>query len=219
MPSFSVPPSGSDVWIFAGSSTGGSAKAMHWDGNQWLDVPLPAGVYPDDAVVLGPSDVWVLGPSGCAGSAASGGCTTTIYHWDGAAWSPFTVPILADELSGAALSGSAPGNVWVGTWVPTKPGQPGRLLHWDGHSWHQITAPRDSVTETPLVTDGHSGVWMGPWTHWTGTRWVSVQAGSSLACGLDDFARVPGTATMWGGGTTLRGSAFNAVICAYPTVP
>ena len=35
----------------------------------------------------------------------------------------------------------------------------------------------------------------------------------------DDFARVPGTATMWGGGTTLRRSAFNAVICAYPTVP
>jgi hypothetical protein len=273
-----VAPSGHGVWIFAVSSQDGSAKAVRWNGNQWINVPLPAGVYPDDAVVLGPSDAWVLGRSYCPGPAASPGCTTTVYHWDGAGWTPFTVPVLADVLSGASLSGSAPGNVWlagadgpcaaapcsyrvdayrwngatwlhvagmprtrsyhlpgvavggarnawVGTWAPATPRHPGRLLHWTGRRWQQVSAPRAVLAETPLVTDGHDGVWMGPWARWTGQRWVSMPAlarGNSSACVLDDLTRVPGTTIVWGAGARQRTPGkpvFNAVICANPRVP
>ena len=48
-----------------------------------------------------------------------------------------------------------------------------------GRRWNTISAPRSLTTQTPLVTDGRSGVWIGPWAHWTGTRWRSTLPGSA----------------------------------------
>ena len=91
-------------------------------------------------------------------------------------------------------------DVWVGAWSATRARHPGRLMHWNGRRWHMVDAPRLIVTETPLVTDGHHGVWMGPWAHWTGTRWVGNGATSALACSLVNFTRIrPGDALGGGG--------------------
>jgi len=267
-----------DLWVFAVPGNGGDAKAVRWDGTQWQDIPLPAGVYPDDVAVLKPTDAWVVGPQQpCTGNGTSQVCPTTLYHWDGSTWSPFTLPIVVDELSGSALAasgpnhvwvagashpcvaspcsyrvkvyswngstwGKAPGfprvdsyylpavaissgrNVWVGTWSTTNTGHRGRLLHWNGSTWSTIGAPSSltAPTGTPMVTDGRNGVWMGPWARWTGTHWRDATVNAASACQPQALARVPGTTTLWGGGSVLRsqtGPTFDSVICAYPQAP
>lgn len=264
----------SDVWIFAVSDKDGHAKAVHWDGSRWHSLPLPGGVYPDDAVVLGPSNAWVVGPSGCTGNRASRRCQTMLYHWTGRMWGVSSVPIVVDQLSGAALSASGPRNVWlvgadgpcaaapcsyrvdayrwngrtwrrvlgmpavrsyhlpgvtvtghdvwVGTWA-TRAGHPGRLLHRNSSGWHQISAPLAVATGTPLIADGHGGVWMGPWARWTGKHWINAVPAANAGCDdLQSLARFPGTTTLWGGGATARAPrshVFDSVICRYPKVP
>jgi hypothetical protein len=268
--------SASDVWAFAASANGGNPEAVRWDGNQWLTIPLPAGVFPDDAVVLAPADAWLVGRTqSCTGSGAAKVCPTTVYHWDGSEWSPFSVPLVIDPLSTGGISASGSRNVWVtgssrdclsspcsytpeayhwngsawskapsmplkhsfyepgiavgsrtdvwvGAWSATRARHPGRLMHWNGRRWHMVDAPRLIVTETPLVTDGHHGVWMGPWAHWTGTRWVGNGGTSALACSLVNFTRIPGQATLWGVGAISRtptSATFDSVICALPKTP
>ena len=85
-----------------------------------------------------------------------------------------------------------------------------------------VDAPLSVVTETPLVTDGHRGVWMGPWARWTGTRWVGNGGTSSHTCSVGNFTRVPGQATLWGEGAISRtptSATFDSVICALPKAP
>jgi hypothetical protein len=258
----------SDVWVFAVPGGGVNAKAVRWNGTRWQDIPLPAGEFPDDVAVLKPGDAWLAGSQqACTGSGASQVCATTLYHWDGSTWSPFTVPIVVSALSASGpdhvwvtgtsrpcdgqpcsirvrvynWNGSAwrktpgfprvysryqPGlamtsgrNVWVGTWATRKREHPGRLLHWNGSRWRTISAPRSLTTETPLVTDGGHGVWLGPWAHWTGTRWVSTLASSPSACGIASLARIPGRATLWGAGWAAHGGTFDGVVCSYPRTP
>lgn len=267
--------SASDVWAFAASANGGNPEAVRWDGNQWLTIPLPAGVFPDDAVVLAPADAWLVGRTEpCTGSGAAKVCPTTVYHWDGGAWSAFSVPLVIDPLGAGGLSASGPRNVWVagssrdclsscsytpeayhwngstwskapalplrhsfyepgiaagsrtnvwvGAWSATRARHPGRLMHWNGRRWDMVDAPLSVVTETPLVTDGHRGVWMGPWAHWTGARWVGNGGTSSHTCSLENFTRVPGQTTLWGEGAVSRSptsATFDSVICALPKAP
>jgi hypothetical protein len=267
-----------NLWIFAASGSGGDPKAVRWDGSQWQDIPLPAGVYPNDVAVLNPTDAWVVGPQQpCTGTGASQVCPTTLYHWDGSVWSPFTLPIVVDELSASALAASGPNhvwvvgashpcaaspcsyrvrvyswngstwgrwktfprvdsyylpavaissgrNAWVGTWSTTNTGHRGRLLHWNGSRWSTVSAPSrlTAPTGTPMVTDGRNGVWLGPWARWTGTHWRDASGNASSACQPQALARIPGTTTVWGGGSVARnqaGSTFDSVVCAYPRVP
>ncbi|MGI8447754.1 MAG: hypothetical protein ACR2MP_11365 [Streptosporangiaceae bacterium] len=265
--------SASDVWLFAASAGGGSPKAVRWNGSQWVTIPLPAGsYYPDEAVVLSPTDAWVAGPQQpCTGSGAAEVCSTTLYHWDGSSWSPFTLPLTAGEST--ELSASSPTNVWVvgasnpcvasrcsyspvayhwngsawlkapplplvhsyyqpdvaagakknvwvSGWSATRAGQPGRLMHWNGRRWQIIDASSDLLAESPLVTDGARGAWMGPYAHWTGTQWVNTEPFSPVTCGMADLTRIPGTATLWGAGSVLRSAhRSDSVICAYPKAP
>ena len=265
--------SASDVWLFAASANGGSPKAVRWNGSQWATIALPAGsYYPDEAVVLSPADAWVADPQQpCTGSGAAEVCPTTLYHWDGSSWSPFTLPLTAREP--AELSASSPTNVWVAGasnaclasrcsytpvayhwngsawlkapalplahsyyppdvvaggkknvwvsgWSATRAGQPGRLMHWNGSRWQIIDAAHDLLTESPLATDGASGAWMGPYAHWTGTRWVNTEPSSPVTCSMADLTRIPGTATLWGTGSVLRSAdRSDSVICAYPKAP
>ena len=71
--------SASDVWVFAASADGGSPKAVRWNGSHWATIALPAGsYYPDEAVVLSPTDAWVADPQQpCTGTGATEVCPTT----------------------------------------------------------------------------------------------------------------------------------------------
>ena len=265
--------SASDVWVFAASTNGGSPKAVRWNGSQWTTMALPAGTYfPDEAAVLSSTDAWIAVPwQPCTGSGAAEVCSTTLYHWDGSSWSPFTLPLVASEST--ELSASSPTNVWVvgaahpclasrcsvspvayhwngsawlkaptlplahsyyppdvaaggkknvwvSGWSATKARQPGRLMHWNGSRWQIIDASRELLTESPVVTDGARGAWMGPYAHWTGNRWVTTEPFSPVTCSLVDVTRIPGTATLWGAGAvTVSAKLGDSVICAYPKAP
>ena len=140
---------------------------------------------------------------------------TTLYHWDGSSWSPFTLPLVAGEAT--ELSASSPTNVWVvGASHPCLASP----CSYSPPRWQIIDASRDLLTESPLVTDGASGAWMGPYAHWTGNQWVNTEPFSPVTCGLADLTRIPGTATLWGvGGAYRSAKRSDSVICAYPKTP
>jgi hypothetical protein len=103
--------SASDVWVFAMPANGGNPEAVRWNGSRWLTIPLPAGVFPDEAVALAPADTWLVGHTqACTGSGAAEVCPTTVYHWDGSAWIPFSVSLVIDPAPGGlSASGPPPG--------------------------------------------------------------------------------------------------------------
>lgn len=164
-----VAPTGHGVWIFAVSSQGGGAKAVRWNGNQWVGVPLPAGVYPDDAVVLGPSDAWVLGHRDAPAPQPARPARPRSTTGTAPPWSPFSVPVLADELSSAALSGSASGNVWLGGADGPCAAAPCSYqvdaYRWNGTRWHHVMSlPRTRSYYLPgLAVGGARNVWVGTW--------------------------------------------------------
>jgi len=123
-----------------------------------------------------------------------------------------------------AVAISSGRNAWVGTWSTTNTGHRGRLLHWNGSRWSTVGAPSSlaAPTGTPMVTDGRNGVWLGPWARWTGTHWRDATANAASACQPQALSRIPGTTTIWGGGSVARnqaGPTFDGVVCAYPRVP
>jgi hypothetical protein len=195
----------------------------HWNGSTWTAsrVPIVVDQLSGSALAASPSGrIWVAGAlRPCGGPSCS--YRVAVYRWTGSGWAraPGFPRVTSAFLPALAVASAS--SVWVGTWSVTKE-NPGRLLHWAGRGWRTISAPRSLTTATPLVTDGRSGVWMGPWAHWTGTRWTSTLPGSAPACQPQALARVPGRTTLWGGGSVTRspGSpAFTSVICAYPRAP
>jgi len=195
----------------------------HWNGSRWTASLVPAVVDQLSGSALaaaGTGQAWVAGAlRPCGGPPCS--YRVAVYRWTGSGWAraPGFPRVTSAFLPGLAVA--SPSSVWVGTWSVTRE-NPGRLLHWTGRRWNTIGAPRSITTQTPLVTDGRSGVWMGPWARWTGTRWRSTLPGSAPACQPQALARVPGRTTLWGAGSVTRnpaGPTFTSVICAYPRAP
>jgi hypothetical protein len=103
-----------DIW--AVGQFYGSAMTLHWDGSSWSNVPAPdlryMGAATMDVAVRGPGEVWAVGsyPHATLGQQA------LAMRWDGAAWSPVTVPNpqVNSGLAGLALAPN--GDMWgVGT--------------------------------------------------------------------------------------------------------
>jgi photosystem II stability/assembly factor-like uncharacterized protein len=69
----------------------------------------------------GASDAWAVGGDIDAD-------TGTIVHWDGAAWSTFSIPATS-YLN--AVRGTRPDNVWAF-------GMGGAILHWNGTAWSSM---------------------------------------------------------------------------------
>jgi hypothetical protein len=100
LPSVVLSSSPDDVWIFGSPSQ----DAMVWNGSLWRATALPSGFTP--GAVLSSSDVW-----GTAGGACTpvndAICTTTVWHWNGSAWSSSEVKGLYQGFTGAG------GHAWL----------------------------------------------------------------------------------------------------------
>lgn len=228
-----------NLWIFAVPASGGDAKAVRWDGTQWQDITLPAGVYPDDVAVLSATDAWVLGPQQpCTGSGASQVCPTTLYHWDGSTWSPFTLPIVVDELSGSALAASGSHHVWVvGASHPCAVSSCSyrvKVYSWNGSTWGRWQSfPRvDSYYLPGVALSSGRNAWVGTWSatntghrgrllHWNGSRWSTIGAPRSLLAPTGTPMVTDGGNGVWMGpwarwtGTHWRNTSMNrASACA-----
>lgn len=103
--------------------------AMHWDGNNWNNFPMPSQLTGNigeltDVHMITSNDVWALG------GLTTGGMV--LIHWDGTSWTEVT-----PQVGGGALVARSPNDVLaVGE----------RISHWDGFSWQIV----DSLNYLPF---------------------------------------------------------------------
>ena len=101
--------------------------ALHWNGTAWSVSPGFAGALSpiSGASAVGvadisPSDAYAIGDSAAT-------AVGSLAHWNGAAWSPVTLPLPANANSNTtlnAISADGPGDVWiVGTFLTPPPGR------------------------------------------------------------------------------------------------
>jgi hypothetical protein len=108
--------SSTDMWIVKNDSPGNTATLHHWDGTAGGGVTCTSCTIPN--VVSG---LW--GPTSNNIYALAG---TSVYHWNGVAWSALS-DITLPAKSGA-IDGTSTGDVYIG-------GGDGTLHHFDGTTW------------------------------------------------------------------------------------
>ena len=133
--------SSTDVWVVGETTTSGytnrqfTSVALHYNGSNWSQIPVPDGSGLVDVFSLSPSSAWAVAADG------------SILSWNGSAWTVLT------QLSGAKLVAAlSPTDVWVEGVVA--------IAHYNGSSW--TTAPVPAGFDTPTgggasLTPGH--VW------------------------------------------------------------
>ena len=150
-----------NVWVAGDDRRNGEYMAYRWDGLRWHAMTMPqdsAGMPP---VVLSRSDVWVSGYSNWTQGA---GWSSSIFHWDGQAWTHYSLPVFADEH--LYLGGSSNRQLWAAGVRTSANSQTtvGRLAvyHWNGHRWRQAPlAPKLVMVSSPELAVSNSGeVWV-----------------------------------------------------------
>jgi hypothetical protein len=135
-----------DVWAVGSYGAGGNvayALTMHWNGNAWTQVPMPAGVNADlrDVVAIAPNDAWAVGAISSA---------TFTMHWNGTQWSVVPSPNINNAWTWLkAVDAAGPNDVWaVGSGGNPLPGQGADSLvyqtvtmHWNGTLWTIVPSP------------------------------------------------------------------------------
>jgi len=165
-----------DAWVFTSAN-----RALHWDGRAWRVVSGFPGRHVGNALVIGPSDVWVFGnPYTDAGLNGS----HTTWHYNGRAWTPVGAAAWLRYASSTSAS-----DIWAagGSWNAV-------IGHWNGTAWDKVSVasllpPRTQYCG-PLVTDidavSAADAWATGWQgcqdtggqavllHYAGGRWHRV---------------------------------------------
>lgn len=209
------------VWLMSsGCSLGPSPSACrasmaHWNGSRWSVSRLPI-------LVSGLADVsgtiWVVGAAGCHGGSGGLGSGTgrlVVFREKGTGWEPASTPPAPVRytscLIGPQFAVGAHGAAWILSLPPGLQGpQDGQATHatlfaWNGVRWTQIPVPGRSAGHLlgvvdQLTYDGSDGVWLGPFAHWTGQRWINVDQlgpGQPGAIYLGATAAIPGAGSSW----------------------
>lgn len=175
----------------------------HWNGTSWSDSTVHIAVDALSGSAAG--NVWIVGVYGGHPLAPQRPGVLVGYRWSHGWHQVKTLPRLRTfSLTGVAAV--SPANVWVDAPLSTASGaETGRLLHWNGRRWRTFVAPRALRTPgsaSPLISDGRSGVWLGPDVHFTGSRWVGTAPGKlgGETAGILSIAVIPGTTSVWGVG-------------------
>ena len=163
--------------------------SLHWTGAAWTDVPVPLqGIGTTLWGVSGSAadDAWAVGSVSTHPPGYHIVVSPIAMHWNGAAWSPVTVP------GGGTLMGVAdlgPANAWaVGDTVK----------HWDGTAWSSVTTPSPNPSGvgpgsfTAIAARSANDVWaVGSYSprrhvtaafaiHFDGTAWSLVPMPAGL---------------------------------------
>lgn len=168
-----------DVWVvgvangFGDAQTSSVPMALHWDGSDWTDVPVPIISNRhhelNDVVAISSDDVWAVGDYRFIAGAFRG----VTYHWDGSEWSHIPSPvedIPQSDLVDVVATG--PNNVWA------LGGSADQivLMHWDGSSWSLMEPPPHSVGGC-IAAVAPDDLWVSGWNgfwHWNGSTWTEV---------------------------------------------
>jgi hypothetical protein len=209
-----VPHAPDDVWALTGIGPG-TPGAFHFDGQKWVSVPAPMAGQPITSLgAAAPDDAWAT-------------VSTSLFHWDGKAWTPSSMTLPGDY---ADLVGSGPDNLWI-------TGDKTLLRHSNG-AWQPVTPPPPTMTATsytllPFQANDAWAIESGPAVYrWDGSSWTSgvapPQSGSFfgrasndvwvpnsygvehwngtawssvLVPGMGSVAAVDGSTSVWGVGT------------------
>ena len=183
-PQFAESSSPDDVWIFGQT---GSMEARVWDGSTWTAVPMPQ-ISGAPFAVLGRSDVWADGETSCTPTA----CTSTVWHWDGAAWASVQVPGYVQDIAGAGKA------AWVLTLTRLRNIASGRptgrpvIYRATGGKLTRVTAPGQRVWEFASLAASPGGqLWLDASPgynknatllfHWTGRTWTHARIPATVS--------------------------------------
>jgi len=172
------------------------------NGHQWTYTRLVAALTGCGAITAAGSHVWLL----AAPNAAIASCGThpfqpELYASAGGTWQRVTNP--ENQISSLSWLAATPQG---GLWLLARPARPStdpwHLDYWNGVGWARRALPTswDAVIlpGSQLLPDGHGGVWIGEYAHWTGMHWVLP---AQCSCNLMAMAVVPGSASAWSLGT------------------
>jgi hypothetical protein len=212
---------------------GTAAYAIRFNGETWRRVKIP--VVPQATAAPRPGNIWAVGaPTTATGRKSPR--TFTLAHWTGR-WSAHSFPNLrlasGQSLSTPSVVTDGSGGAWIaGTIVqgPRANAAGGVLLHWTGRSWNRTKVPFTTLGLGPLAHDGHGGLWITSFTPaaaqagismlhrtragtWTSTI-LSVAAGFE-ALSMSSVRQIPGTGSLWAGGSVLADTDTFPVILKY----
>jgi hypothetical protein len=185
--------SSTDAWGLDGASDCSGDPAVcyptvwHWADGAFTSYPMTGGI----AGIAGAgSRVFVLAHSGA------------IYYGNATGLHRMTSPPgPAGEFP--ELAASPRGQLWLAALHGAGVRKPDVLYYWNGRSWSRHVVPAKTMrlnygSGDGFAWDGHRGVWLGAYVHWTGRRWIRTKpAGPTLAFELTDVAPVPGSASVW----------------------
>ena len=160
-----------DIWV-TGTRAGAARTAWpmavsHWNGKKWTTstlprIPVPSAdtAQPLSIVASGSGRAWAFGFVSSAGRIVPND-GLALYHWNGAKWSPVTVPYQQTEAFSIASDGH--GGIWF--WAERDPGHHDYLIHdsASGH-WSRVTDPRPAgafsvQTDTITAIPGSASLW------------------------------------------------------------
>ena len=184
-----------------------TTQLLHWTGAQWVTYTVDALI---QTVAGSGTHVWAAGITGPDVTTNSTG-KAALYEFTGGSWQAFASahpatgvpPMLAAEPDGRLWLLAAPlhGDKWV-------------LRQWTGARWTDRTIPgslRSAISVPPALTyDGSGGVWVGPYLHWTGSRWINGYPAANPFPSVSGYsfqavAPVPGSGSLWAAGADSRG--------------
>jgi hypothetical protein len=175
-----------DVWGY------GTGQVWHWSAGTVTSFSLPPGYVVSMAAAGG--HVWLLADTGASNQAGR----VTVYEARSGGLTKVSA-IGARVGVFPQITASRTGRVWV---LAQGIGAHGRayVYAWSGRRWSRYLTPRvgEYFGSWGFIYDGGSGVWLGPYTHWTGKRWVITNpSGPTTKYELMYVAPVPGTSSAW----------------------
>ena len=191
----------------------GKPYAAYYNGSSWKTSSTP-GVATHVSEVSA-SDIWASGPNAATAGDSGSAAKYIAMHWNGSRWNSVSIPQPA-PLAGATwtprgIAAIGPRNIWVlDTPAGSQNGEPGptatALLHWNGKKWTTVTNTSDMFQSFAL--DGSGGLWLSGYdadsdvtiAHYSGGKWSyqSPPTESGYTGSGIDFARIPGTKSLWG---------------------
>lgn len=209
----------------------------HWDGTAWravtppkayINSPLDQGAGP--VVATSASNAWIFAARGTQSVDY-----TDVLHWTGRKWAN---PVRLNTAIQAAVAPSAaavwafgpparymgiaaigPRDVWADAVTYKASGTVSYLLHWNGRSWTRTTIPYRATADSPVVPDGHGGLWLAVnigagrqltfWFfhysggHWTKTPMPRTGTPPTGQIFVTQIAWIPRTRSLWATGNLL----------------